>query len=201
MSITAVLLAGGQSKRMGKDKAFLKYKGNTFLKTILKEIQDFVDEIILSINKPEDLYRDEITFLNKPVKFIKDIDKFGGPLNAVVSCANEIETDSFFLLTCDTPLFKGKIIPYFQSILEDYDCIIPVINGKYQPINTIYKKNTLEIAKDIYFNQRKNSLFAWIDKLNVKYVYEEEIKIIDKALGSYFSVNTPEQYQKLLEKF
>ncbi len=201
MSITAVLLAGGQSKRMGKDKPFLKYKGNTFLKTILKEIQDFVDEIILSINKPEDLYRDEITFLNKPVKFVKDIDKFGGPLNAVVSCANEIKTDNFFLLTCDTPLFKGNIIPYFQSILEDYDCILPVINGKYQPINTIYKKNTLEIAKDIYFNQRKNSLFAWINKLNVKYVYEEEIKIIDKALGSYFSVNTPEQYQKLLEKF
>jgi len=201
VSITAVLLAGGQSKRMGKDKAFLKYKGNTFLKIILKEIQDFVDEIILSINKPEDLYRDEISFLNKPVKFVKDIDKFGGPLNAVVSCANEIETDSFFLLTCDTPLFKGTLISYFQSTIENYDCVIPVINGKYQPINTIYKKDTLEVAKDTYLNQRKNSLFAWINRLNVKYVDEEEIKKIDKELGSYFSVNTPKQYQKLLEKF
>ena len=201
MNITAVLLAGGQSKRMGRDKAFLKYRGETFLRIILKEIQDYVDEIILSINKPEDLYRDEIKFLNKPVKFVKDNDRFGGPLNAVVSCANEIETDSFFLLTCDTPLFKGELIPYFQSNIGNYDCIIPVINGKYQPINTIYKKYTLEVAKDTYFNQRKNSLFDWINRLNVKYVDEEEIKNIDKRLGSYFSVNNPKQYQKLFEKF
>ena len=201
MGTTAVLLAGGQSKRMGKDKAFLKYKNKTFLRLILEEIEDYVDEIILSINKDENLYKDEIKGINKDIIFVKDIDSYAGPLNAVVSCADKIKQDKFFLLTCDTPLFKGELIPYFNSLIENYDCIIPIINGKYQPINTIYKRETLEIAKNLYFDEKKDALFSWINRLNVKYVNEGEIKEVDKILGSYFSINTPKQYERLLNIF
>lgn len=201
MGITGVVLAGGQSKRMGEDKAFLNYKGKTFLRHILEEIDKFVDDIVISINKPVNLYENEIKNLKKPVKFVKDIDKFAGPLNGIVSCAESIKSDKFFLLTCDTPLFNGKLIPFFQSLLEDYDCVIPVIDGKYQFLNTIYSKKSLEVAKNLYLKEMKNSLYAWVKNLKVKYIEEKDIKNIDKNLGSYFSVNTPQQYKLLLENF
>jgi len=199
MEITALLLAGGLSKRMGKDKAFLIYKGKTFLRNILESVQPYVDEIILSINKSEDLYLKELKGINKKIKFVKDRDIYGGPLNAIVSCAPEINTKYFFLLTVDTPLFKGELIPFLKDKISDYDCVIPVVNGKYQPLNTIYNSKSLSIANQVYAVEKKDAIFDWVKRLNIKYIYDDELRKIDKNLGSYFSVNTPYNYETLLK--
>jgi len=55
--VSCILLASGQSKRIGEDKAFLKLDGQTFLKTIVKKLYEKYDEIILSINKDEEIYQ------------------------------------------------------------------------------------------------------------------------------------------------
>ncbi|HHG74860.1 MAG TPA: molybdenum cofactor guanylyltransferase, partial [Persephonella sp.] len=56
MKISAVLLAGGQSKRMGKDKAFLQLNGKTFLRIIAEKLSIYCDQIIVSGNKEKKLY-------------------------------------------------------------------------------------------------------------------------------------------------
>jgi len=199
MEITALLLAGGLSKRMGRDKAFLTYKGKTFLRNILESIQPYVDKIILSINKSEDLYLNELSGIDREIRFVKDKDRYRGPLNAVVSCSSEISTKYFFLLTVDTPLFKGELIPFLKNKISDYDCVIPVVNGKYQPLNTIYNSKSLSIANQVYTLEKKDAIFDWVKRLNVKYIYDDELRKIDKNLGSYFSVNTPDNYETLLK--
>jgi len=193
--ISCILLAGGQSKRMGKDKAFLKLDGQTFLKIIVKKLYEKCDEIILSINKDEEIYQKELNeFLNK-ITFIKDKNPYDGPLNAVVSVADSINNPYVFIATVDTPLLNPELIDFYKEKISDYDCILPVINGKYQPLNTLYKKDALEKAKEVYKSSK--SLMSWIDKLNCLKLYEDEISKIDKNLFSYWSINTKDEYEKL----
>jgi len=193
--ISCILLAGGQSKRMGKDKAFLKLDGQTFLKIIVKKLYEKCDEIILSINKDEEIYQKELNeFLNK-ITFIKDKNPYDGPLNAVVSVADSINNPYVFIATVDTPLLNPELIDFYKEKISDYDCILPVINGKYQPLNTLYKKDALEKAKEVYKSSK--SLMSWIDKLNCLKLYEDEISKIDKSFFSYWSINTKDEYEKL----
>jgi len=144
--ISCILLAGGQSKRMGEDKAFLKLDGQTFLKIIVKKLYEKCDEITLSINKDEEIYQKELNeFLDK-ITFIKDKNPYDGPLNAVASVADSINNPYVFIATVDTPLLNPELIDFYKEKISDYDCILPVINGKCQPLNTLYKKDALEKA-------------------------------------------------------
>jgi len=193
--ISCILLAGGQSKRMGEDKAFLKLDGQTFLKIIVKKLYEKCDEITLSINKDEEIYQKELNeFLNK-ITFIKDKNPYDGPLNAVASVADSINNPYVFIATVDTPLLNPELIDFYKEKISDYDCILPVINGKCQPLNTLYKKDALEKAKEVYKSSK--SLMSWIDKLNCLKLYEDEISKIDESFFSYWSINTKDEYERL----
>jgi len=119
---SCVLLAGGQSKRMGEDKAFLKLGGQTFLKIIVKKLYEKCDEIILSINKDEKIYQKELNeFLNK-ITFIKDKNPYDGPLNAVMSVSDSINNPYVFIATVDTPLLNPELIDiYKEKLLSIYE--------------------------------------------------------------------------------
>ncbi len=193
--ISLPLLAGCQSKRMGEDKAFLKFGGQTFLKTIVKKLYEKCDEIILSINKDEEIYQKELNeFLDK-ITLIKDKNPYDGPLNAVVSVSDSINNPYVFIATVDTPLLNPELIDFYKEKISDYDCVLPIINGKYQPLNTLYKKDALEKAKEVYKSSK--SLMSWIDKLICLKLYEDEISKIDKNFFSYWSINTKDEYEKL----
>lgn len=193
--LSCILLAGGQSKRMGEDKAFLKLNGQTFLKIIVKKLYEKCDEIILSINKDEQIYQKELNeFLNK-ITFIKDKNPYDGPLNAIVSVADSINNPYVFIATVDTPLLNPQLIDFYKEKILKYDCILPVIEKKYQPLNTLFIKKALEKAKQVYKSNK--SLMAWIDKLDCLKLYENEISKIDKNLYSYWSINTKDEYDRL----
>jgi len=200
--ITSIVLAGGRSKRMGQDKAFLKYKNKTFLRTILEKLDKISSQIIISINKDISLYLKEIEGLKAEIKFVKDLKSYDGPLNAIVSSTPYVKNRYVFIGTCDTPLINLDLINYLFKTLkkneDNYDCIIPVVNSKYQPLNTFYLKNSLELARDSYKEGNK-SLFSWLDRLKKLYIYDNTLSKFDKNLSTYLSINTPEMYKALIE--
>jgi len=199
MNITGLVLAGGQSKRMGKDKAFLKFQGKTFLRNILESLDKYCTQIVIVINKKESLYENEIKNLNAEITFVKDKYPYEGPLNGILSSLEFIKNELVYITPCDTPLLNPEIIPYFAQIINGYDAVIPDVKGKIQPLNALYKKTALKISKQVFEKENKKSLMAFLEKLNIKHVNEKDIQKIDKNLYSYFSVNTPESYQSLLQ--
>ncbi len=198
MDITGVVLAGGKSKRMGKDKAFLKFKEKSFLRHILEALDKYCNQIVIVINKEENLYTKETKNLSSEIVFVKDKYPYKGPLNGILSSLSKIKNQLVYITPCDTPLLNPEIIPFFVQKINDYDAVIPDINGKIQPLNALYKKNALELSKEVFEKQGKKSLMAFLENLNVKFINEKELKKIDKNLYSYFSINTKESYQSLL---
>ncbi len=198
MNLDCIILAGGKSKRMGRDKAFLPFKNKTFLRNILETLDSFCSRFLIVVNKDFDLYRKEIQNLKTPVIFIRDLNPYDGPLNGIVSALNQIKSDRVFIGTCDTPILSKKLLSYLLEKLENFDAVIPEIDGKIQPLNTFYSKNALEKALEVYQDNKK-SLMAWLDKLNYKIIHKEEIITFDKEIFTYKSINTPDMYKWLLK--
>ncbi|MCX7760760.1 MAG: molybdenum cofactor guanylyltransferase [Hydrogenothermaceae bacterium] len=193
-NLSCVILAGGQSKRMGQDKAFLNFYGKTFIRVIAEKLSKKCSQLIVSANKEEYIYRKELEGID--FDFVKDINPFEGPLNAVSSVSEYIKNDYVFIATCDTPFINENLIDLYLSIIDSYDGVIPIIDGKFQTLNTLYTKKALEKAKEVY--KESKSLMSWIRNLNYFVPETKAIKQLDNALLTYKSINTPAQYEEFV---
>lgn len=196
MKISAILLAGGQSKRMGKDKAFLKLNGKTFLRIIAEKLSEYCDQIIVSGNKDKEEYLSYLDGIKSQIDFVRDIHPYAGPLNGIISCREKIKNDLVFISTCDTPLLNKEIIPFLCKKIDGFDAVIPVTSGKKQFLNTIYKKSAIETGEKLY-QEGVRSLHRWVSNLKILEISEKEIKQVDKNLFSYWSINRPEDYERI----
>ncbi|WP_457643259.1 molybdenum cofactor guanylyltransferase [Persephonella sp.] len=194
--ITAVLLAGGQSKRMGTDKAFLKLGGETFIRIIARKLSIYCSQIVVSGNKEENLYLKEIGNVNTEVIVVRDRDPFTGPLNGIASVTPFVKHRLVFVATCDTPLLEPQLIPFFAEKIEEKEAVIPVIGEKLQFLNTLYTKEALKKSESVY-NKGTKSLHKWVEGLDFIKVSESQIKPVDRKLFSYWSINTQEDFKRL----
>lgn len=182
---------------MGQDKAFLDFYGKTFIRTIAEKLSKKCSQLIISANKEEEIYRQELKGID--FEFVKDISLYEGPLNAISSVAEHIKNDLVFIATCDTPLLNQNLIDMFVLEIGCHQAVIPVIDDRLQPLNTLYTKDAVYIAKETLTSTR--SLMGWVENLNYRLINQEKIAEIDRQLFSYKSINTPADYRNLLLTF
>lgn len=184
MKIGAAILAGGHSRRMGKDKARLLYRGESFIQRIAAELEGF-EELIVSVDVPGRY--EEIG----AVRFV-DIYKNCGPKGGIHAALESCRSDALLVLPCDIPLFKRELGEYLCSALGDSDAVVPsAADGRKNPLCAVYRKSCAavfeaELAAGEY--RMTNSL----TKLNVRYV-----ALDDKFSAMLRNINTPLDYQSL----
>ena len=199
MSISCIVLAGGRSSRMGKDKAFLDFKGKPFLRHILERLSRISNNIVVVVNKDFSNYENIIKDIPQ-AKLVKDLYPYEGPLNGIISAKDYIKNEKVFISTCDIPIISIELIKYLVDKVRNYDTVLPIVGGKKQPFNTIYRKPALELAENI-FKAGNRSLMKWIDNLKKIVIDENEIKCFKDAIYMYKSINTPKDYENFLKNF
>lgn len=195
-NITGIILAGGKSSRMGRDKSLIKLGEKTLIEHIVKALMPKVKEIIIVTNEKE-----KYAFLEK-VSFVTDIERNQGPLMGLISGISSIDTQWCFVTSCDMPLIDGGIIDFLWQHRYGY-IITPSSKDGFEPMVSIYSKNILPYAFDFITENKKsvNGFIAYMSSLNL-------VKIVDKDLleskfGNevFFNINEENDYKKLLEVF
>ncbi|WP_338596795.1 molybdenum cofactor guanylyltransferase [Clostridium baratii] len=181
-----IILSGGKNTRMnGKTKAFLNIDGYRFIDNILLASSDYKEKII-SCN-------DISKYLEfKDVKLVVDKFKEIGPIGGIYSALKETTLDEALIVAGDMPFINKEILNFLGNYKFNEDVLVPVTNGKVQPLCSIYKKRVLEtILKMI--EEKDYKLKNLLNRLNVKY--------IDIENGESFSnINTVYEYEKILNK-
>ncbi|GAA0859366.1 MULTISPECIES: molybdenum cofactor guanylyltransferase [Clostridium] len=181
-----IILSGGKNTRMnGKTKAFLNIDGYRFIDNILLASSDYKEKII-SCN-------DISKYLEfKDVKLVVDKFKEIGPIGGIYSALKETTLDEALIVAGDMPFLNKEILNFLGNYKFNEDVLVPVTNGKVQPLCSIYKKRVLEtILKMI--EEKDYKLKNLLNRLNVKY--------IDIENGESFSnINTVYEYEKILNK-
>jgi len=181
MHITGILLAGGQSTRMGTDKALLQIHGKTLLENAIEICRTVCGDILISSNNPEhEKYGHQI---------IPDEIKNCGPLGGIYSCLKKSETEWNFVLSIDAAFVPVSFVQFLISETGNFDAVVPVHQNGKEPLVAMYHKNCIpEIMKQIELKDFKmHRLFNF---LNI--TFTDSQKWIQKYPKIFRNLNRPE---------
>lgn len=188
-SKTLIILAGGQSRRMGENKAFLKVASETFIESLLKKFESYEDRIIVA--------NDPLLYQFEGVKTVKDIYPNMGPVCGLFTGISEAHNDTCVVLTVDTPFISVELMEHLSSMVESVDAVIPVIKGQEHPLCAVYKKSALKTLKNA-LDRDERKVRKVLEELTVRVVSESEISQFGEANYLFQNINTPDDYKRAM---
>lgn len=200
MSISLVINAGGESRRMGEPKALLPVppSGKPLLRHILDQLTPLVTGVTVVVLNDQQLV--DALRLGEKVQIVPDAFPDGGPLGGIASGLRFCPGWAI-MLACDMPLVKPALFRYLCSLTRagttldnaGWQAIVPVVGGLPQPFHALYHRQLFPILeKKLAAGERRAASF--LDEVATRWVPEAELRPLDPALHSFVNVNTPEEW-------
>lgn len=186
---TALILAGGESRRMGQDKARLLLGEQTLLQRVAAIVQPIFSEVIVSTRER----RADCDFPQ-----VIDATMHSGPLAGLAAGLECIKTSWMFAVACDMPFITPHLIENLAARRDDFDAVVPVFQGYPQPLAAFYATRIEHELRDVLQGGGKRSLRELLARLRVCYVNEAEIPEADHA--GFFDLDTPEEMKSAMKK-
>jgi molybdopterin-guanine dinucleotide biosynthesis protein A len=185
--MTGIVLSGGENRRMGTDKAFLKVAGVPLIEHVLRSLQSVFHDLIIVTNAPEH-------YTGYQVNVVTDAFDIRGPLTGIYSGLIRSSTEYNFIVACDMPYLNPALISYMAGLGEGHDIVIPSINGLLEPLHAIYRKRLIPLIEEQIKHDRRRirELFGHVQ---MRYVTEQEIDRFDPGRKSFKNLNTPKDYE------
>lgn len=188
--LIAGILAGGKSRRYGKDKCWEKYKGKYLIEWVIENTLNFTENIYIIAKG-----RDKFLSLGFPI--IEDIYPESTPLSGILSIFPHVEK-WLLLLACDIPFFKKEVLEFMWEEKEEGKACVVRINGEFQPFLAFYPKEVFNFWEEAY-KKGERKLQKIIKDMPKKIIEEKELFEIDPFLLSFTNINYPEDLEKLEE--
>jgi len=182
---TAIVMAGGDSQRMGTDKASLLFDGQTLLQSVIATMQQVFPKVIVSVRQPR---------AGIELPQICDEQPDGGPLAGLVASLGQITTPWAFMVACDMPFVVPEVVELLAGYRLKHQAVVPVVHGHPQPLAAFYAASCLAPLRENLAAQQ-NSLRGVLKQLDVRYVGEAELLGADAQLRSFFDLDTPQDVE------
>ncbi|MBB6454045.1 molybdopterin-guanine dinucleotide biosynthesis protein A [Salirhabdus euzebyi] len=167
--MTGIILAGGLSKRFGSPKAFAMHNGIPFYQYSIQALAPFCDKIII-VTRPELENRFHVD--KQFVHIIHDTEQYigQGPLAGIHAAMGKTNGEWYIVLPIDVPFVKSWVFEELKkSITQNKEAIVPLVNGKAQPLIAIYNYSIKgKIEKQL--ENEKRSLHNLLEKIKVEYI-------------------------------
>lgn len=182
---SALILAGGDSRRMGQDKAALVLDGKTLLEHVTATMQQVFPKVAVSVRQLR-------AGVDAPQ--VCDGVEASGPLAGLIAGLAQADTPWVFAVACDMPFVTEAVVLHLASCRAGHQAVVPMIGGYPQPLAAFYATGTLA-AMRASLAAGDRSLRGVLEKLDVRYVSEAELRECDPQLRSFFDLDTPQDYQ------
>lgn len=190
--ISAAILAGGKSRRMGTDKASLRLPGRgTLIEEIVERLRVVADEILIVAND------DRFAALGLPIvpDRFPDSGSLGGIYSALVAARHE----HCLVVACDMPFLSVPLLQHLSSQAAEADAVVPRIEGQPEPLHAIYRRLCAR-AIESRLRAGQFRIISFFSDVHVRYVDEDDLRRLDPDLRSFVNVNTPAEWQAALDE-
>ncbi|MBI5901878.1 MAG: molybdenum cofactor guanylyltransferase [Deltaproteobacteria bacterium] len=189
-NLTAAILAGGQSSRMGFNKAFIEIEARPIIERSVKLLKGLFRDVIVIAN-------DVPAYERLDVRVASDLIKGAGSLGGIYTAIFHSGSNHTFVTACDMPYLNADVIGKIISSAGGYDAVVPFIGSELHPMHAIYSKRCLKPIRSMIDegNFRIKDLFNRID---VRRLVVEDFKGLPAAL-SVTNVNTREDLSRILK--
>jgi len=187
--ITGVILAGGSSKRYGKNKAFLKIGSARLIDSIIQEMKTIFKHVILITNEKK-----KYEYLEIPM--FEDLVKGLGPLGGIYTGLMSMSDQAGFFVACDMPRINRQLVRYMVDIKGNHRAVVPAVADKIEPLHAIYFRSCLKPIR-LLIDSKRSQVRLFYDSIPVRYVKEDEIRKFCCPSNAFLNINTPDEFAKI----
>jgi molybdopterin-guanine dinucleotide biosynthesis protein A len=192
MNITAAILAGGESKRLGGiNKALLEVRGVPLIERVLSVIRPLFDRIVIVTNSPLEFgsYRPRCEILS-------DVMKNVGPLGGLHAALANARREAVFCLGCDMPYVSERLIRAQLALFDAGSCdaLIPRHDGLIEPLHAVYVSRLHSRLRSHVEQERGNSIRSFLRDIRVAWMDLSASELDPKVFSN---VNTPDDLRRL----
>jgi FdhD protein len=189
--VTAAILAGGKSSRMGRNKALLDYHGAPLIATVYRALARIFSNIVVVTNSPEDY-----PFL--PCPKIPDIYPGSGSLAGVHAALAWSATERVFVVACDMPHLDETLIRRLVEMSAGQAAVVPESSSGLEPLHAVYSRAVLPDFEAALQSGRVK-IVDLLAAVGTKVVPAAEVAGMNSGFTSFDNLNTPEDCSRLLE--
>lgn len=184
--VTGVLLAGGKSRRMGKDKRYLLVGERTLLERSLEILQTVFRQVVVVIAQ------DSASLERVASPVVRDLIPDCGSLGGLYTGLKQASTEHVFVVACDMPFLNPLVIRHFVNLRLQADIVMAKLSNGLHPMHAVYGKACLPLLEQmIEVRNLKIQDLASQAALRVHFVTATDLAAIDPTARSFHNVNTP----------
>lgn len=188
MTITSIVLAGGRSSRLGREKLAEVIAGKSLIERAISRLSPLSQEIIVVISQKQ--ARSSLPSYTYPeAKTVVDLYPEKGSLIGIYT--GLVHSTDFLnvVVACDMPFLNLELLQYMVKIASGSDVVIPRLGNQTEPLHAVYSKNCIKPIEE-RIKQGNLKVTGFFDSVKVRYLGEEELDRFDPERLSFFNINT-----------
>jgi len=184
-----VLLAGGRSRRMGRDKASLDTRSETLIQRIINRLSPVVDEIVIAGGSG--------ALAQAGVTVVADEYPDAGPLAGMHAGLRHASCSHAWVVACDLPDIEPALGPLLLRESGGVEAVVPRPGGTVQGLCAIYAVSLLPLIER-FLTSGERRVSRLIEACRVRYIEDSQLRLADPDLQSFRNLNTPADYEAWL---
>jgi molybdopterin-guanine dinucleotide biosynthesis protein A len=199
MGESAIVLCGGRSTRMGRDKAALPFGNETLLARVVRLVSEVADDVVLVAREgqalPEGL--ESSTRAGSPPRIVRDPAEGLGPLAGIAVGLGAIRGERALVVACDMPLLRPALGRRLVDLAQDVDAVVPVVDGFPVATCAVYARSVAGRAQKLVAEGELRPR-AFLESVRTRFVAGEQLRAADPTLESFRDCDTDEDYRAAL---
>lgn len=190
MKVTAIILAGGKSRRLGKNKALETIGDISLIERTIERLKQLTGQILVVTSQ-------EQPDLPAAVKaeILVDIYPEKGPLGGLYTGLLASQSPYSLVVACDMPFLNQALLSYMMQCSANFEIVLPRLEGNVEPLHAIYSKDCLAHIECL-LKLDMLSILHLFKQTKVRYIEADEINRFDPEHLSFFNVNTADDLEK-----
>ena len=192
MRLGAIILCGGRSSRMGRDKATLPFGPECLLQRVIRLIGEVVElRNVAVVAAPEQVLPE----LPAEVQIARDERQNRGPLEGLAAGLRALagSVDAVYATSCDVPLLVPRFVARMFELLGEHEIAVPRDGEHHHPLAAVYRATVLSHIQQLLDADRLRPRFLF-DEVHTREVAMDELRLVDPQLSTLENLNRPEDY-------
>src|SRR5688572_26092365 len=194
----AIILCGGKSSRMGRDKATLPFGPELMLQRVVRLVGEVISvENVVVVAAPNQV----LPALSGGVATARDDQEYRGPLSGMATGFRALadRVEAAYVTACDVPLLVPAFVERMFELLGEFDIAVPVDTQHHHPLAAVYRPSVLPQVQRLLDAGRMRPRFLFYEA-NTREVPVDELRAIDPQLSTLENLNCEEDYVAALTK-
>lgn len=182
---SGAVLAGGESRRFGQDKAHAMLGGKPLVSHVVEAIQPLFEDLLIVANQP-------VLYHPFDVTVVSDIVRGAGSLGGLWTALVHAKAERCFVVACDMPFVNAAVIRRMLGACEGYDVVVPVLKGELEPLHAVYSKRCIAHIEE-RIERGDFRIFDFYPKVPTLRLEEGVWEDLDPENRSFSNINTRDE--------